>query len=99
MIALTQGNLPNRHGEDEPADDIQWVSAGTAPDQLTAEMWQQLLRQESVPSMLAPHDAVSFMGLSSTPVRVMVPAEMVLHAQEILAGVLGDPGSPETDDE
>lgn len=95
---LTQGNLPSsEHRDDELEDEIQWTPVVTAPDQLTAEMWQQLLLQESIPSMLAPHDAISFMGLSTIPVRLMVPVESVTQAREFLASLLDDPASPETD--
>ncbi len=57
----------------------------TAPDQLMAEMWQQLLSEASIPSMLAPQDAVSFLGVAPTPVRVMVPHDLEPRAREILA--------------
>ena len=54
-----------------------------------AEMWQQLLRNEAIPSMLAPQDAISFLGVSPTPVRLLVPQEMVVRAQELLAALAG----------
>jgi hypothetical protein len=94
---LTRDNLPSNEHSDELEDEIQWTTVATAPDQLTAEMWQQLLHQESIPSMLAPHDAISFMGLSAIPVRIMVPVESATLAHEVLATVLDDPASPETD--
>jgi len=69
---------------------IQWATLATAHDQMMAEMWQQLLKEEGIPSMLAPQDAVSFMGVAATPVRLLVPAEMVARAEEVLAGLAGE---------
>lgn len=84
-------NHHNRSSHHERPDDeeTRWVSATTAPDQLMAEMWQQLLRNEAIPSMLAPQDAISFLGVSPTPVRLLVPKEMVVRAQELLAALAG----------
>ncbi len=60
----------------------------TAPDQLLAEIWQQLLLEASIPSMLAPQDTISFLGVTPMPVRLMVPREMAARAEEVLAGVV-----------
>ncbi len=79
----------NEHTGDELSDEIRWTLIATAPDQLTAEMWQQLMWQETIPAMLDPHDTISFMGLASTPVRLMVPTELAVKAREVLAGVDG----------
>lgn len=74
-----------RQDEDE---DPKWTPVVTAPDQLTAEMWQEAMLAESVPCMLAPQDTISFMGLAAFPVRLMVPLEMRARAREILAGLV-----------
>jgi hypothetical protein len=88
-------NSPDRGRPDESGDEIQWICVATAPDQLVAEMWQEVLRDESIPSMLAPQDAISFLGLTSTPVRLMVPEAMRARAEDALAGLQGDAGEPE----
>lgn len=75
-------DLPNQ-------EDAEWTTIATAPDQLTAEMWQQLMWQEGIPAILDPHDAISFMGVASTPVRLKAPADLAVKAQEVLAGVQG----------
>ncbi len=72
----------------------QWTCVATAPDQLLAEMWQHALRLASIPSMLAPQDTMSFLGVAPTPVRVMVPAEMRARAEEVL-GSLSEDGEPD----
>lgn len=63
-----------------------WVVLGTAPNQLTAELWRELLLAEGVPATLAPGDVVSFLGLSAGPCRVLVPALMRDVAELALAG-------------
>ena len=88
----------NNRGADEAGGEAQWVTAATAPDQLTGEIWRQLLQQESIPSMLEPHDTISFLGVSLSPVRVLVPLEIVARAREVLADIQGLPSTSENDD-
>jgi hypothetical protein len=80
-------NAPDRGRPDESGGEIRWICVATAPDQMVAEMWQEVLRDESIPSMLAPEDAISFMGLTPTPVRLMVPEPLMGRATETLAGL------------
>ena len=49
-----------------------------------AEMWQQVMREEGIPAMLAPQDTSSFLGLTYAPVRLMVPVEMEARVLEVL---------------
>jgi hypothetical protein len=94
---LNRQDNPSRRRQDD--EEARWVSAATAPDQLVAELWQQLLRDEAIPSMLAPQDTVSFLGIAPTPVRVLVPGEMEARAQELLASLVAGRGdTPEGDD-
>lgn len=97
---MNRQNPPSNSGQArEGNDEIQWISVATAPDQLVAEMWQQLLREASIPSMLAPQDTVSFLGVASKPVRLMVPLEMRARAEELLAGLSGDGAAISESDE
>jgi hypothetical protein len=66
------------------AEKKQWELLTTAPDQLTAEIWQDILVQNGIPAMINPQDAVSFMGVSSLPCRIMVADGYRQQAQEIL---------------
>jgi len=66
----------------------QWVVAGVAPDQLTAEMWVGLLRDQGVPAMIKPSDAVSFLGTSALSCRVLVPEERLADARAFLEGLI-----------
>ena len=64
-----------------------WLVLTTAPDQLTAEMWQDILNQEGIPAVVNPQDAVSFLGVSSFPCRIMVPPADLKRAQQVLASL------------
>lgn len=61
----------------------------TAPDQLTAEMWQDLLRGEGIPVVIRASDTASYLGVSAAPCRLMVPAERLPEAQQTLEEHLG----------
>jgi hypothetical protein len=65
-----------------------WALVGTAPDQLTAEVWRGLLEAEDIPAILAPGDAVSFLGVSAVPCRLLAPAQLIQSARLALAGEL-----------
>ncbi len=64
-----------------------WRLLATAPDQLTAEMWREMLRQHGIPVVISPGDTSSFMGVSALPCRLMVAGGYLEQAQEILAGL------------
>jgi hypothetical protein len=61
-----------------------WELAITAPDQLTAEIWVDILKQNGIPAVINPQDTISFMGVSSLPCRIMVADGYRQQAQEIL---------------
>jgi hypothetical protein len=63
---------------------MKWEYLTTAPDQLTAEIWQELLQREGIPAVIEPRDAVSFLGISAMPCRLMVPEGSVKEALAIL---------------
>lgn len=65
-----------------------WAVVRTAPDQLTAEIWRGLLEAEDIPATLAPGDAVSFLGVSPVPCRLLVPEPLLAAAERVLAGEL-----------
>ena len=61
-----------------------WVHVATAPDQLSAEMWVELLRGQGIPAMIKAQDAVSFLGVSGMSCRVVVPRENLAEATQVL---------------
>jgi hypothetical protein len=71
-----------------------WILLTTAPDQLTAEIWKDILVQEGIPAMVNAGDTISFLGLSSFPCRIMVAYGYRKRAQEILASL-----QPEAEDQ
>ncbi|MDP6402367.1 MAG: DUF2007 domain-containing protein [SAR202 cluster bacterium] len=68
---------------------MKWVSLATAPDQLVAEMWRELLNGEGVSAMVRPGDTSSFLGVSGYPCRVMVREHQLETGKELLEGHLG----------
>ncbi|MBI4498017.1 MAG: DUF2007 domain-containing protein [Chloroflexi bacterium] len=66
---------------------MEWCTLVEAPDQLTAEFWLDILRQEGIPARLAPQDVVSYLGVAPFPCRLLVPQEVVERAAEVLADV------------
>jgi hypothetical protein len=70
---------------------VKWVVVATAPDQLTAEMWRDIVRQAGIDCELRPGDTASFMGVSQMPVRLIAPESEQDRARDALAAVLGGP--------
>lgn len=60
---------------------MKWEVFATAPDQLTAEMWLDLLRQEGVRCELRPGDTTAFLGLAARPVRLVAPGGQAEQAR------------------
>jgi hypothetical protein len=79
------------------AKNKQWELLTTAPDQLTAEIWTDILTQNGIPAMINPRDTISFMGVSSLPCRIMVAYGYRQQAQEILDSL--QPPAEEQNDE
>jgi hypothetical protein len=63
---------------------MKWVVFATAPDQLTAEMWRDLLRQEGMRCELRLGDMSAFLGVAALPVRLVAPEEQAAHARRWL---------------
>jgi len=68
---------------------MKWVNLAMAPDQLTAEMWCELLQNEGIPAMVRPSDAVSFLGVSPKACRVMVAEDRREEAVAVLQREMG----------
>ena len=61
--------------------EVKWVLFTTAPDQLTAEVWRDLLANEGIPSIIKPGDVMSFLGVSPMPCRILVPENLLAEAK------------------
>ncbi len=64
---------------------MKWKVAATAPNQLIAEMWCEMLRDEGVEAAIKPGDSVSFLGVSFSPCRIMVSEDELQGAQDLLS--------------
>ena len=68
---------------------MKWVHLTTAPDQLTAEMWCGLLRDEGVGAIIRPGDTMTFYyGVSANPCRIMAQEDELDCARRLLDGHL-----------
>jgi hypothetical protein len=62
---------------------MKWVVFATAPDQITAEMWCDMLRASGVHCRLRDPNP-SFIGPSPYPVRLVAPEEESVLARHML---------------
>ena len=63
---------------------MKWVVFATAPDQIMAEIWVQLVRAKGIPCRLQPGDTTNFLGVSAAPVRLMTLESEVERAKQVL---------------
>ncbi len=68
---------------------MRWVILVTAPDQLAAEMWCELLTRRGVPNLVRAGDTASFLGVSAYPCRILVDNEYLDEARRILMEDMG----------
>ena len=61
----------------------------TAPDQITAEMWQEFLRGENVTVVIRAGDTASFLGVTGAPCRMLVSEDTLEEARRVLEEQLG----------
>ena len=70
-----------------------WITFTTAPDQITAEMWRDLVRQAGIACELQPGDTIGFIGVSAAPVRLIVREPDAADARRALDAQLGRPSA------
>jgi hypothetical protein len=66
---------------------LKWVCVATAPDQLVAEMWRELLVGHGVAAVVRSGDTASYMGVSAYPCRVLVRERDLDRAKRVLATI------------
>ncbi len=66
---------------------MKWVCIATAPDQLVAEMWRELLVGQGVAAVVRPGDTASYLGVSAYPCRVLVRERDLDRARGVLATI------------
>jgi hypothetical protein len=73
---------------------MDWIVVATAPDQMIAEMWSELLRSQGIPARLHPGDTSGFLGISPHSVRVLVPEGDSEKARDYMNDILTDAEDP-----
>jgi len=68
---------------------LNWKYLITAPDQLVAEMWSELLTSYGVRAIVRPGDTQSFLGVSAYPCRILVDEPDMERARELMQSELG----------
>ncbi len=63
---------------------MKWVVFATAPDQIMAEIWVQLVRAEGIRCRLQPGDTANYLGVSAHPVRLMTLEQDAERAAQVL---------------
>ena len=66
---------------------MKWVCAATAPDQLVAEMWRELLVGQGIAAVVRSGDTASYLGVSAYPCRVLVRERDLDGAKRVLATI------------
>ena len=74
---------------------MKWVVFATAPEQLTAEMWRDIVRQAGIICELRAGDTASYLGLSQIPVRLIALESDRDRARAALSDALGEPLTPD----
>lgn len=75
-----------------------WVTLATAPHQLVAELWQQVLEAEGIAVRLQAADVNSYLGVSSFPCRVLVRRAEYGTAKEALDDIMSNSLPPDDGD-
>ncbi len=63
---------------------MKWVYLATAPNQLEAEMWRELLANEGFAVAVRGGDTSSYLGMSNYPSTIMVDEEQHDEARKLL---------------
>ena len=73
------------------------VAAATAPNQIQAEIWRDMLIESGMRAAVHPGDTSTFLGLSPKPCRIMVAEEDLESAKEALASASDTPATIDPD--
>ena len=68
---------------------MNWVHLVTAPDQLVAEMWRDVLNGREIPVVIRSGDVSTFLGVTPYPCRLLVDENSRERAIQILHDEMG----------
>ena len=66
-----------------------WTYLTTAQDQIVAEMWRDLLRNEGISANIRAGDTNTFLGVNTYPCRMLVRESELDRARQVLEQHLG----------
>ena len=78
---------------------MKWVYLATAPSQLEAEMWRELLANEGFAVAVRGGDTSSYLGMSYYPSTILVDEEQHDEARKLLEESLARTDDSLEDDE
>ncbi len=60
---------------------MKFVVFATAPDEITALVWRDLVVQQGIPCELRAGDVAGYLGVMTKPVRLVTPEAFLVNAQ------------------
>lgn len=78
---------------------MKWVYLATAPNQLEAEMWRDLLASEGFAVTVRGGDTISYLGMSTYPSTILVDEEQHDEARKLLDESVVTPDNWRPDEE
>ena len=70
---------------------MKWVYLATAPNQLEAEMWRELLANKGFAVAVRGGDTSAYLGMSTYPSTILVDEEQHDEAKKLLDESFADP--------
>lgn len=67
--------------------DSEFVYLATAPNQIIAEMWVEMLKQEGIASYFRSGNIMAYTGISFIPCQVMVSKSRLTEAADLIASI------------
>ncbi len=74
--------MKNKKGKEN-----EFVYLATAPNQIIAEIWVDMLKQEGIASYFRSGNVMAYTGLSFTPCQVMVIKSRLAEAADLIASI------------
>ena len=78
---------------------MKWVYLATAPNQLEAEMWRELLASEGFAVAVRGGDTISYLGMSTYPTTILVDEAQHDEARKVLDESLARADDPRDGEE
>ncbi len=73
--------------ESEKQEQNEFVYLATAPNQIIAEMWVDVLKQDGIRAYFRSNSLMAYTGVSFIPCQVMVIKSRLLEAAEVIESI------------